>query len=114
MSVSRRRALVCLITSSLLLLSQLHIWGARGCSMCGASCRCASHGASNPCSVRSLGCGGGDGGAAFGSVSPLRAVLVAPTVFAPQVVLDTLPAKAEDRRSDPERPPLDHPPRISC
>jgi len=112
--MTSRRSLVCLLTSALLLLAQLHIWGASGCSMCGASCRCASHASGDSCSVRSVGCGGGDGGAALGSVSPVRAVLVGSLQFAPQFELDRARTIASHLPPHPARPPLDRPPRVSC
>jgi hypothetical protein len=82
--------------------------------MCGASCHCASRASGAACSVRSVGCGGGDDGAAVGSVGPLRAVLAAFHGVAPQVVFDTVRTLTPPLPSDPARPPLDRPPRVAC
>jgi hypothetical protein len=112
--VNGRRALLCLMTSGLLLLAQLHIWGTRGCPMCGASCRCTSQATGAPCSVRSVGCGGEDGGTAIGSAGPLRAVLAAEPGIGPHIVLETVNTTDSRLPNDPERPPLDRPPRASC
>ena len=81
------RSLIGVLTSALLLLAQLHIWGASGCSMCGAS---------------------------LGSVSPLRAVLVASLQFAPQFEFDRALTLASHPPPHPALPPLDRPPRVSC
>jgi len=107
------RSLVCALTSALLLLAQLHIWGASGCSMCGATCRCASRASGDSCTVRSMGCGGGDGGAVLGSISPSRAVLVALDPFAPPSALGRALSIASRLSPHPARPPLDPPPRVS-
>ena len=112
--MTRGRSLLCLLASGLLLLAHLHVWGATGCSMCGASCRCASHASGDSCSVRSVGCGGADDGNPVGSVSPLRAVLVASDEIAPSFEIERVRSNASHLPPHPARPPLDRPPRVSC
>ncbi len=108
------RAVVTIVMSVLLVLAQVQVSGARGCSMCGASCRCTSHGSSESCAVRSVGCGGGDSGTASGPVNSLRFVIEPPIEFVPPI--DSVDVRALDLRlpEQPPRAPLDHPPRVSC
>ena len=64
--------------------------------------------------MRSVGCGGGGGGDAIGSVSPLRAVLVATFDVTPDFAFDRASTEAAHLPPQPARPPLDRPPRVSA
>jgi hypothetical protein len=108
------RSFWCLVTGGLLLFAQLHIPSIAGCPMCGASCRCTSHGQGASCLLRSVGCGGEDTGSTVGSASPLRAVLAAHVVVSPSPEFDGVIAIPSHRPAQPARPPLDRPPRLSC
>ena len=111
--VTRRRPALSILTCALVLLAQLHLWGSPGCSTCGSLCRCASHGSINSCSVRSVGCGGGESGSLTGSMSPLRAVLLASIELAPAFTSVGVDRSTSHLSPHPARPPLDHPPRVS-
>jgi hypothetical protein len=81
--------------------------------MCGSSCRCAPKTTSS-CAFRSAGCGGGEDARILGSAAPLRAVMAPMTIVAPP--LASQPVRKVIAHIPPQlvRPPLDHPPRISC
>lgn len=110
----RARRFIALIATAIVLLSQLHVWSAKGCSMCGASCKCAARASAGNCCVRAAGCGGAASDEAIGPQGPLRAVLAAAAVIAPPLALDTVPESLADRTRSPARDPLDQPPRLSC
>ena len=55
------------------------------------------------CSVRSVGCGGGDSGAALGSVSPMRAVLAVLDEVSPRFEFDRVRSIARHAGRDDYR-----------
>jgi len=110
-----RRRFLGLLASAIVLLAQLHVWEAEACSMCGASCRCASRAAENSCCVRAVGCGGAASGDAIaGSGAPLRAILASAVVVAPRLTFDRAYPAPDVSSPQPVRDPLDRPPRVSC
>lgn len=80
--------------------------------MCGGVCRCAQA-AAGSCSLRSAGCGGGDGDHVTGS--PMRPLAVLAGAIDLEPCLETYgsPTMIPQAPTQPVRPPLDHPPRIA-
>jgi len=110
----RGRRFLGLLAIAVVLLAQVHVIVAKGCSMCGASCRCASHtDPSNGC-VRAAGCGGSASGDVVDPGSPLRAVLANAILVLPPRVKGRARPAADALPTQPVRDPLDRPPRISC
>jgi hypothetical protein len=108
------RSVLGLTLISALVLAQAGVRTSRGCSMCGAVCHCASRMAGGSCSIRSVGCGGGDAAAAAPAPTTLAALPAAPGAVTTLIDLSALVEARALRVEDPDVSPPEHPPRVSC